>query len=158
LALSFGITPFLLSLRKGVILLQVPGEQKVRLKLPGSYIAVCLEKNLTGADKQRLQDLEYSLFGKSGDIEVLKFPSRVYATDRGSDQIPLFQFVAEKAGNYTFSSGYAYDMEGPKIKAVLFHTDLGYVRTELFVGLGMFLVLGVLGFYFIRRNYKSSIP
>ncbi len=155
LAFSFGLAPFLMSVRKGFTLLNIPGDQTLNLKLPGSYMALSITKNLSPETQQRLQEMEYSLFSKKGSVSVdlIKFPSRVYATDKRDEQFPLFYFTAPKTGQYFFSANYPYALEGPKIQAVLYHTDLTYVRTELIVGLSLFLILGVLGLYFIRKTY-----
>ncbi|MBI2118612.1 MAG: hypothetical protein HYT97_03185 [Elusimicrobia bacterium] len=158
LALSFGITPFILSVRKSLIMLQIPGEQNLNLRLPGSYIALALNKDKSKETLSWIKDLEYQLVQKKGSrvVELVKFPPKMYATDKKEDQIPLFQFVIDKPGKYLLSSQYPYGMEGPKIQGLLFHTDLNYVRMELFVGLALFLILGGLGLYFIWKTNKAK--
>jgi len=156
LALSFGLAPFLMSIRKGFTMLNVPGEQTLNLKLPGSYVALSLTKNLSQDARQRVQELEYSLISKKGTvpIELLKIPTKAYATDKKEEQTPLFYFTLEKTGQYFFSANYPYSLDGPKIQAILYHTDLTYVRTELIVGIALFLILGIWGLYYIRKTYK----
>lgn len=156
LALSFGLAPFFMSVRKGFTMLNIPGDQTLQLKIPGSYMAVSMTKNLPRNTINRLAEIEYSLLSKKGSvpIEISKFPPKIYATDKMEDQIPLFFFTLQKAGSYFLSASYPYNLDGPKVNAVLYHTDLTYVRTELFVGLALFLILGIFGLIFIYKTYK----
>lgn len=158
LALSFGITPFILSVRKSLIQLQIPGEQNLNLRLPGSYVGIALNKDKSKETLSWIKDLEYQLVQKKGNrvMELVKFPPKMYATEKIDNQLPLFQFVVAKPGKYLLSSQYPYGMEGPKIQALLFHTDLNYVRMELFIGLALFLILGGIGYYFIWKTNKAK--
>jgi hypothetical protein len=138
--------------------LELPGKQVLELGMPGGYVAVAAE---TGQDsKFRVYDLQYLLTDESGksEIDLVKIPPRNYASDAPESQVPLFQFIVDKPGKYNLASGYPFDIEGPKVVAVLFHADLNYVRVELFVGIGLFLILGIAGLIFIYKTYKSQTP
>lgn len=158
LCLSFGVAPLIKAARNKPVVLQLPGKQTLDLIMPGGYIALAMGAGPEA--QQRMYDLQYALTDESGknEIELVKIPPRSYASEQGETQVPLFQFIVDKAGKYNLVSGYPFDIDGPKITAVLFHTDINYIRVELFVGIGLFLVLGVIGLVFIYKTYKASSP
>ena len=157
LSVSFGVTPLLIAIRSKTITVELPGQTEVDLRLPGAYIAICVPKDFTADMLERLNDLRYSLVDEKGtESEIVKLPPRKYASDRPEAQVPLFQFIVEDAGKYVLTSAYPYDLEGPKVNAVLIYMDYKYVRTELIVGLAFFLVFGGLGTYFLVKTIKAN--
>lgn len=157
-ALSLGVTPLITAAREKLKMAEFPGRLELEFKIPGTYIAICVSKNLGSETVQRVRDIEYFLTDKDEqeNIEIAKIPARAYFSEKEENQLPLFQFVIEKKGKYVLVSNYPYEMEGPKIQAVLLPIDIRYVRAELIVGIVLFLIFGFLGFYFIRKTVKEN--
>jgi hypothetical protein len=120
LALSLGFVPILKSIRKKPVLLQLPGEQTVDLRLPGAYIAISAAQDFSPENQRLIGDLEYSLRPKKNPkdaIRIVKIPARQFVSDKAEMQVPLFQFAIDDADTYVFNSEYPYGIDGPKIAA-----------------------------------------
>lgn len=158
LSLSLGISTVIKSVRKNHFVLTLPGLNVLDLQFPGSYVGIGIMSGLSSSDIEKINYLSYSLTDQNEkeNFSVIKIPPyRQYATDRKENQIPLFQFVIDNAGKYILTSSYPYNLTEPKIQIFIVHTDVGYVRTELIVSILVFIVLGILGIYIIRKTYKT---
>lgn len=158
--LALGLSPLLSSFKRNIVAASCPGTQSLDLGSPGLYLGVGLAKELSEPDQIKIDDLEYSLSDEDGEpvSTFVKIPRRQYATDRASDQLPLFQFEVSRKGRYSLASAYPYNMAGPQIQVYLIHSNMNYVRVELVVGVILFFVFGGLGLYLIRKSYKGSTP
>ncbi|OGR83643.1 MAG: hypothetical protein A2636_04570 [Elusimicrobia bacterium RIFCSPHIGHO2_01_FULL_64_10] len=160
LALSVGLVPLAASFFNRPAAFEVPGQTSLDLRLPGTYVAVHNPAGVEPADLKKLSSISYYLSDAEEKeyFKVAKFPPRSYYSDSAGTQEPIFEFIVDKKGRYILSADYPIGVEGPKAAVVLFHADASYVRTELVVGLIVFLLFAGLGGAFIWKSYRLEHP
>lgn len=157
-SLSLGLAPLVGNLKKNLVTAELPGISPLDLKAPGMYVGVGMGQGLSREDLQKVADIEYSLSDADGNPvqQFLKIPRAQSLSDKQESRFPLFQFEAPEKGKYYLNSSYPYGMDGPKVQAAILHTDLSYVRVELFAGILLFVIFAMLGGYLIRKSYKAG--
>ena len=158
-ALSLGLVPLISTILSKPVVVQLPGQETVNLKLPGTYVGVCTLEGQSPENAQKIMDMRYFLSDEREKdfFAIVKFPPRRYFQESEQTQVPLFQFAVKERGKYVLSSDYPIGIEGPAIHVALFHTDISYIKSELVVGILVALILCGLGGYIIRKAYKSSL-
>ena len=160
LSISLGLVPLIqavLLTRKPVVT-QIPGQEKISLRLPGTYFGVADLTAFSIEDKAKVQSMDYWLSDdKEKDyFKVNKFPPRNYYSGKEDSQAPLFEIVIAKKGDYILTSDYPIGTEGPKVQIFLYRYDAPHVWAELVVGVLMFLMIGGLGCFFIWKSLRAS--
>ena len=139
------------------LVLKIPGQTIIDLRLAGTYIGAASFQNLTPQEKRNAANFDYWL---SDSVEkdffpVRKFPSRNYYSEKEETQVPLFELIVQKKGKYVFTADYPIGIEGPPVPIVLHRYDAEHVRSEMIVGTAMFVLLGALGGVLIWKSKKA---
>ena len=155
-SLALGLVPLFQAFSDKPLVLNIPGQTVIDLRLPGAYIGTASFQNLTAQEKRNASNFDYWL---SDSVEkdffpVRKFPSRNYYSEKEEAQVPLFEMIVEKKGKYVFTADYPIGTEGPPVPIVLHRYDAEHVRAELIAGTVMFALLGALGGVLIWKSLK----
>ena len=158
LALSLGLVPLIQAFLNKPVLIKIPGQETLNIKLPGTYIGVASLSGFSPEDKQKVVSMDYWLSdsGEKQFFPVNKFPQQNYYSDKEQAQSPLFEIILDRKGKYIFTSDYPIGTEGPKAPVLLYHYDVGHLQSELVVGIIVFVLFGALGGYFIWKTHQSS--
>ncbi|OGR87003.1 MAG: hypothetical protein A3A86_04695 [Elusimicrobia bacterium RIFCSPLOWO2_01_FULL_60_11] len=154
--LALGLVPLFQAFLAKPLLLKIPGQTALDLKLPGTYIGTASFVGLSPQEKKNAVNFDYWLSDESEKdfLKVNRFPARNYYSDKEESQVPLFEIIIEKKGKYVFTADYAIGAEGPAVPVVLHRYDAEHIRAELIAGSVMFLLLGGLGSFLIWKSKK----
>jgi hypothetical protein len=155
-SLSLGFIPLFQAFLNKPIVLKIPGQTALNLRLAGTYIGVASLQTLTPQEKRNTAKFDYWLSDSAEKdfFPVNRFPSRNYYSEKEEAQVPLFEMIVQKKGKYIFTADYPIGVEGPPVSVALHRHDSAHILSELIVGSVMFVLLGALGGVLLWKSKK----
>jgi len=156
-SLSLGFIPLFQAFLNKPILLKIPGQTSLNLRLSGTYIGVASLQALSPEEKRNAAKFDYWLSDSAEKdfFPINRFPSKNYYSEKEDAQVPLFEMIVKKKGKYIFTADYPIGMEGSPVSVVLHRHDSSHILSELIVGSLMFVLLGTLGGVLLWKSKKA---
>ncbi len=131
-----------------VRVIRVPGFHELKLDEAGLYVGVYQQTGTAAIPARELSQLDVRVMAKDEyeEVPVLMNTSGQAVSRMGFRGMPVFNFVAPKAGDYTLSAVYVQGMTGPNVPIMVFHQGVIDVKQTLIVGalfFALFLCLGI---------------
>lgn len=144
--------------------MRVPGFQEMDLKSPGLYAGIYQHRSSAPMPSQALSKLEVRVMSKDSyeEVPVVMNTAGQTASQFGFQVMPLFNFIAPRAGAYTISAVYPGAEEGPTVPIVIVSQSAQNTKQTLIAGIGffaLFLTIGIIILVKLNRWFpKSNLP
>jgi hypothetical protein len=138
--------------------IRVPGFHELKLDKAGAYVGLYQHRGTTPLPVRELSRLDVRVMSKGDfqEIPVLMNNSGQSFNRMGMQGMPVFNFVAPRAGVYTLSAAYLEESGGPTVSIMVFHQGVQDIKQTLAVG-GLFFVLFItLGIWVIVKSADWS--
>lgn len=132
----------------------VPGYHELSLDKAGLYVGVYQHAGQGPMPVRELSrlDVRVTSTDRYEDVPVLMNSAGQSVSRLGFRGMPVFNFVAPHAGDYTLSAVYLEGMTGPNVPILVFHQSTIDVRQTLTVGALFFLFFVVLGIWILVKS------
>lgn len=138
--------------------IRVPGFHELTLDKPGAYVGLYQHRGTAPMPVQALSKLDVRVMSKGDfqEIPVLMNNTGQFFNRMGMQGMPIFNFVAPKAGVYTLSAAYLEAADGPSVPIMVFHQGVQDIKQTLIVGGMFFLVFLSLGIWLLAKSSEWS--
>jgi hypothetical protein len=145
-------------------MVKVPGFQELDLKTAGLYAGIYQHRSTGPLPAQALSKLEVRVMSKDSyeEIPVIMNTAAQTVNQFGFQVMPLFNFIAPRAGAYTMSAVYPGTEEGPSVPIVLVAQSAQNTKQTVIAGVGffaLFLTIGIIILVKLNRWFpKPNLP
>lgn len=135
-------------------ILRVPGFHEVKLDQAGLYVGAYQHTGQGTMPVRELSRLDVRVTSKDEgtEVPVLMNTTGQAVSRLGFRGMPVFNFIAPRAGNYTISAIYLEGMTGPNLPVLFFHQGAGDIKQTLAVGSLFFVVFTALGIWILVKS------
>lgn len=136
------------------MVIELPGFHELTLKNPGLYAGVYQQRGQGAIPVDALSHMEIHVMSKKTfqEIPLLMNNTGQTFSQFGLRGMPLFNFMAPDAGDYTLSGVYADGKEGPRVDILLFSEAAQNIRQTLIVGSVFFFSFLGLGIWILIKS------
>ncbi len=138
--------------------IRVPGFHELTLDKAGAYVGLYQHRGTAPLPVQALSKLDVRVMSKGDfqEIPVLMNNTGQFFNRMGMQGMPIFNFVAPRAGVYTLSAAYLEEAGGPTVPIIVFHQGDQDIKGTLIAG-GLFFILFLsLGVWVLAKSSEWS--
>ena len=141
--------------------IEVPGFHELKLETAGVHVGVYQHRGAGPIPAQALSKLDVRVLTKDTyeEVPVLMNNTGQVFSQFGVQGMPLFNFIAQKAGSYTLSAVYTGETPGPTVPVTIYAQSVRNLKQTLIVGITFFaLFLGIGIFFLVKQRQWFSTP
>lgn len=137
-----------------VRVVDVPGFHELKLDEAGAYVGLYQHRGATPIPHRELARLDVRVMSKGDyqEVPVLMNSGGQYFSRMGMQGMPVFNFVAPRAGTYTLSAVYLDETPGPNVSILVFNQAVQNIKQTLAVGALCFLFFAAVGVWIIVKS------